>query len=119
MDGRTQFPVIEWIKNQNGCDFVDMITEPGISESIAGKDNMLEQIAWKINISLEKHLSEEIFIAGHHDCAACCRSESGQKEDIMKAVKKIKDLFPKFPVTGLWVNENWEVEVVCVLEGII
>lgn len=28
MDGRTQVPVIEFLKNKYGVDYVDMITEP-------------------------------------------------------------------------------------------
>ena len=110
MDGRAHLPTINWIKAHCSCEYVDMITEPGIAELIAAEDTGLEPIIKKINISLEKHGSKEIFIVGHHDCAGCCHSEEDQIKDIEIAVKKLKNLYPGLQVTGLWVNENWEVE---------
>jgi hypothetical protein len=35
MDGRTQNPVIEWMRKHYGVSYVDMITEPGVDAILA------------------------------------------------------------------------------------
>ena len=35
MDGRTQIPVIEWLKKEYGVDYVNMINEPGPNKILA------------------------------------------------------------------------------------
>jgi hypothetical protein len=47
MDGRTQEPIINYMKQGYKVDYVDMINEPGPVKALAGKDNLdfLKKIA--------------------------------------------------------------------------
>jgi len=38
MDGRVQLPVIHWIKENYGVDYVDMITEAGMDGALASEN---------------------------------------------------------------------------------
>ncbi len=111
MDGRTQVPVIGWMKTNFGVDFVDMITEPGIVR-LFENDEKFQEIVEKIKISAEKHGSEVIAVVAHHDCAGNPVGKDKQVEQLLNAVQKLKRVFRNARIFGLWVNENWEVEVV-------
>ena len=54
MDGRTQIPVIEYIKNKFGVDYVDMVTEPGPNKILAeNKDELImASIKKRVKISM-------------------------------------------------------------------
>lgn len=109
IDGRTQLPVIEWIRKHHGCSYVDMITEPGLVESLSGGLESLKPLITKINISLDKHSSQKVFVVGHHDCAACGRGEFAQKEILRQAAQHLAARFPSCLVQALWVDEYWRV----------
>jgi len=109
MDGRVQLPVINWIRENYIVKFVDMITEPGIDGIISDKNN-IETIIEKIKISLYKHNSNIIFLAGHYDCAGNPVDDKTHKENISKGVERLKQIFPTFSIIGLWVSKRWIVE---------
>lgn len=111
MDGRTQNPVIEWMKSNFEVDFVDMITEPGIVKLFSNEEKF-EEIVKKIKISVEKHGSKLIAVVAHHDCAGNPVEKDKQIEQLKTAVEKLKESFKNVKIFGLWVNENWAVEVV-------
>jgi carbonic anhydrase len=71
MDGRTQIPVIEWMRKRYRVSYVDMITEPGVDAVLAENDDTrtIESIKRKVRISTEKHGSRLIAVVGHYDCA--------------------------------------------------
>jgi carbonic anhydrase len=114
MDGRTQTPVNEWIRNKYGVDYVDTITEPGPNKILAeNKDkSALESIKNRINISVNKHKSTTIAIVGHHDCAGNPTDQETQKKHTLEAIKTVSSWGFNVNVIGLWVNENWEVSEV-------
>jgi len=114
MDGRAQLPLIDWMKGQFGLDYVDMITEPGVDKVMAaGTFNQNEAIKTKVLISVEKHGSRVIVIAGHDDCAGNPVTPEEHKTHLLKGVDKI--LAWKLPVekvVAVWINKDWRVEVV-------
>jgi hypothetical protein len=114
MDGRVQLPVIEWMKKQYKLDYVDMITEPGADKMVAGGSfNQLEAIKNKALISIEKHGSRIIIIAGHDDCAGNPVTPEQHKEHLRQAVKKVLSWkLPVGTVGAVWINKDWKVEVV-------
>lgn len=108
-----QIPVINYIKENYNFDFVDMITEPGIDKVFyENNSDIINSIVNKIKISVEKHGSNVIFIAGHYDCAGNNVDDETHRKHIGESVKNIKLKFPFLKVIGLWVNNNWEVEKV-------
>jgi carbonic anhydrase len=113
MDGRVQEPVIKFLKEKYKVDFVDMITEPGIDRVLVeGDEKILEKIKNKIEISIKKHGSKVVAIVGHTDCAGNPVERKEHLRQIRKGKEILKSMNIKAEILGLWVNENWEVEVV-------
>lgn len=114
MDGRVQLPVINWMKKQYKLDYVDMITEPGADKIMAeGSLEQLNAVKSKVLISVEKHGSRVIVIAGHDDCAGNPVAPEYHRLHLKSALKNILDW--KLPVenaAALWLNREWRVEVV-------
>ncbi len=113
MDGRTQEPVIKYLKEHFNVQYIDTITEPGpvalLAESISAPET--KSILKRIDISVEKHASKGIAIIAHHDCAGNPVDKDKQLEQLSRSIRFIKGKYD-LPVIGLWVNEEWEVELI-------
>jgi carbonic anhydrase len=112
MDGRVQLPVIEYLRKKYDADYVDMITEAGMNGFLVNLEELPRDLLKKIDISLTLHRSKDIFIVGHYDCGGHQVDEHTHHIDIKTAVYKIKNVHPDCNVTGLWVNDKWQVEEV-------
>ncbi len=111
MDGRTQLPAINWIKDNYGIDWVDMITEPGMDGLLAEKPmEELSDIIRKVDISIKVHDTKEIFIVAHHDCIGNPVDEKKHEQHVQKAVEKLKKLKPDMKIIGLWVDHKFTVK---------
>jgi hypothetical protein len=111
MDGRVQLPVIKYLQERFGVDYVDVISEPGPNKILASSSDLatIESIYKRLEISVDHHNSIGIAIVGHHGCAGNPSCESDQKEHTFSAIKRISSKYQSLPVIGLWVDENWEV----------
>lgn len=113
IDGRVQRPVSDWIKSNLNVDFVDTITEPGIDRVLSGGDRaFIEEVKRFVGISVSAHGSHAIVLAGHHGCAADPVLKEKHFEQIRKGLEVIKSWDFDATVVGLFVNKNWEIEVV-------
>jgi len=113
IDGRTQHPVEEWLKSHYQADFVDMITEPGPDKTLClGAKEALQEIRHKVEVSVNAHNSHVVAAACHYDCAGNPVSAEEHKDEIKRAVDIIKSWKLPVEVIALWVNQEWEVEVV-------
>lgn len=97
IDGRVQTPVAEWVKREYGVDFVDMITAPGAVKEVGFAGGALQ-------ISIDKHRSKVVAVAGHWDCAGNPVSDEEHKEMIKNAVEKVKSWGLDIEVVGVWVD---------------
>ena len=111
IDGRTQLPVIDYLKRKYGVDYIDDITEVSPAKILAGRKNavQLKAIQHRLKISLEKHGSEYVAVIAHHDCAGNSVDKKTQLEQIQKSIKTIRSWGFKGALLGLWVDENWLV----------
>jgi len=109
-----QMPVIEWIKREYGVLYIDMITEPGPNKILAKSTDeaKLESIRKRLEISVEKHNSRVVAVIGHYDCAGNPVEEKVQLKQIIAAVQVVKEWNMRIEVIGLWIDKNWQVEVV-------
>jgi hypothetical protein len=109
MDGRTQIPVIDYIRKKYKVDYVDMITEPGPIRVLAeNKDKpTLESIKRRVGISTGKHGSGNIVIVGHHDCAGNPVEKETQLKQIQESIRTVRSWGPKAEIIGLWIDEKW------------
>ena len=95
-------------------EYVDMITEPGPDRILTqGSVKIIESIKRKILVSITAHHSSVIVVVGHHDCAGNPVSKEEHLEQIKKCIEVVALWKLPVRIIGLWVNELWEIEVVC------
>jgi hypothetical protein len=113
IDGRAHRPVHDWLKASFDAEFVDRITDPGADKALAsGSEDVIERIKKEVLISVNAHSSNTVAVVGHHDCAAHPVSEAQHKQDIVEAMATVTSWNLPVQVVGLWVNSEWQVEVV-------
>lgn len=113
MDGRTQEPVIQYLKKRLGVEYVDAVTEPGPIKLLADNDvPWVENIKACCDVSVNKHGAKAVAIISHYDCAGNPQSREIQLEQLRASVAKVRGWYPAIDIYGLWVDENWEVEEV-------
>lgn len=114
MDGRTQLPIINYMKKKYKADHVDMITEPGPIRILAeNKDKTaLDSIKRRVEISTGKHGSEHIAIVGHHDCTGNPVDKETQLRQIKESIKIVRLWGFKGEIIGLWIDEDWTTQEV-------
>lgn len=116
IDGRTQQPVAQWIKEHYHVAYIDMVTEPGADKALAtGTAGLVDALKAKVNISINAHYSTVVAIAGHHGCAANPVSQEEHRSHILSAVQRIAQWGLPITVVGLWVGPEWQVESVVVV----
>jgi hypothetical protein len=111
MDGRVQLPVISYLQERFGVQYIDMITEPGPVLILAEKSrsDAAKSIFNRIAISLEKHQSTGIAVVAHYDCAGNPVAETVQREQLRQSIAAVKKVFPHVEVIGLWADETWSI----------
>jgi len=114
MDGRTQLPVIEFMKKKYSVDYVDTITEPGpikyLSEN--SDQSVIDSIKYRVDISVRKHGSKAICIVGHFGCAGNPVDRGIQIEQLKEAEKTIKSWGFEVDIVKVYIDENWQVQEV-------
>ena len=112
MDGRFIHILNEYIRGNYRYTFVDTITDAGAVNKIINDEDYLKSIEDKVVlISVNKHKSDHIFVAGHSDCAGCPIDDETQKGYIRQAAEQMHNDLPHEAVTGLFVHENGEIEI--------
>lgn len=114
MDGRTQLPVINWMKKKYKVGFVDMVTEAGMDKIVAmnAPPAIINSIKKRAMLSTERHHSHIIAIVGHAECAGNPVTEKQHRAHIRSAMRKIRSWGYARRVVGLWVDETWRVHEV-------
>ena len=110
IDGRIQFPLAKWIKENYSVDYVDAITEPGVDKKIVANSD-LESIKTKVGISINAHQSELIVISGHHDCAGNPVSDEEHIAQIRKGVEIISSWNLSVKIIGVWIDGSWSINL--------
>jgi hypothetical protein len=111
MDGRVQLPVIEYLKDKYGADYVDMITEPGPIKILSENEEKfaVESMRNRARISAECHGSGLVAVVGHYDCAGNPVCREVQRTQTLSAMEVVRSWKLHGQIIGLWVDENWEV----------
>lgn len=114
IDGRTQEPVIDFMKQKYGIDGVDMVTFPGVDGVISslGNFNTIALIRNAVSISIEKHGSRIIAVVGHFDCAGNPGNREHHYAHIRKAVQQVSSWNFDAKIVGFYVNDKWQIEEV-------
>ncbi|MCA9772350.1 MAG: hypothetical protein KC466_08070 [Myxococcales bacterium] len=111
MDGRVQAPVNAYLRTRFNADYVDAVTEPGPALVLAMHDDpgAVQHILRKVNISVDRHASIALAVAGHHDCAGNPAPKEEKILHLLAAVRFLREKYPALPAIALWVDEKLEV----------
>lgn len=112
IDGRVQEPVSQWIRENHGIEFVDVISEPGCDLALSEPSDAEDGMRAKVQISVSAHGTKLVFVSGHHECAANPVSREEHIAHVKKAVERVAAWNLPVRVIGLWVNDSWGVEQV-------
>lgn len=112
MDGRVQKCINDYVSKKTNANYVDTITLAGPSKVISEKEDsdLIENLRFRVDISVNGHGSRYIAVVGHYDCAGVQEDDDTQKTYIINACRKIREWYPNVAVEALWVNEAFEVE---------
>lgn len=110
MDGRVQDAVKDYLKENYGADYVDMVTEPGPNKILADNADkaVIENIKKRVEISFHHHGSKVCAIVGHFGCAGNPTEKQAQVEHLKKAEKVVKSFGFDMEVVLLWVDGDWK-----------
>jgi len=113
IDGRVQYPVMDYLKNNYNIDYFDAANEAGPLLTLTKKTNRCRLISLKEQIisSIEEHDSRFIVLVGHHDCTDNPGDREFQEKQMDEALDYLQRAFGRDKTyVGLYVNEEWKVE---------
>lgn len=115
MDGRVQEIVNEYMKNEYCVPFIDTITIAGPVKVLAEnkKEVLVNDIKFRVGISINKHHSKIVAVTGHHDCLLVKVEDAVQIEFVKEAVKNVQKWFEDVTVIGLFVDKKWDINKIC------
>jgi hypothetical protein len=110
IDGRTQQPLLEWVRRELDVSHVDVVTEPGVDGVLArGDDTTVQALLDKVCVSRLAHGAVALVLAGHHDCAANPGEATSHLQDLSRAVEVVGKALPELPVQAVYVDSTWSV----------
>jgi len=112
MDGRVQEPVIRWMKQKTGATYIDTITEAGPDRIMASTATASRLILQRILVSRDLHKSHDLALVAHADCAGNPGDKAHHLKHLAKATTILKTWNLNMHIMMLWVNEQWEVELI-------
>ncbi|REJ76389.1 MAG: hypothetical protein DWQ47_12345 [Acidobacteria bacterium] len=91
-----------------------MVTCPGANAVLASfRTDRARHIVEEVGVSVRKHMSSVIAVAGHFDCAGNPVSYEEHKEQILRCADRIRNWDFGVRVVGIYVNEWFSIDVVC------
>ena len=114
MDGRVQLPVIQWMSQEYGADYIDAVTEPGPIKILSENEDAtsVASIKRRLDISALLHGSCAIGVVAHYDCGGNPVDEDAQMIQLASAIERVRGWGYGLPIVGLWVDEHWTVHPV-------
>ncbi|RJP24721.1 MAG: hypothetical protein C4527_18240 [Candidatus Omnitrophota bacterium] len=95
-----------------------MITLAGPDKVLSGPNfSVVNNIRERVMVSRQAHGSEIIVMVSHHDCAGNPVSKEEHVAHNHKSVRVIQSWGLPMRIVGIWLDENWQVEVLSDSEG--
>lgn len=113
IDGRVQYPVMEYLKKNYDLSYFDAITEAGPLKILTERTDKCRLFSLKEQIatSLEDNGADLLAIVGHYDCKDNPLDRKQQEGQIKNALDYLAKAYgDQIAYLGLFVNEKWEVE---------
>ena len=106
MDFRVQKPVNDYAERHWGEP--DEITEAGpskiLAENAEEKKAIVENIRYRVDISVNDHHAKVIILVAHNDCRGSKGDKSQQIKDLRESKRRVEAWGYKVPIKLLWVN---------------
>ena len=112
MDGRIQPKVSDYLLTSFGVENLDTVTAAGMVRHVSSDTERTQTILGDLDVSVDKHGSQDIAVVAHNDCAGNPTSDEEQREQVANAVARLMRRHPDAEVIGLWLDSNWTVEQV-------
>ncbi len=108
MDGRIQKPVLEFLEKSYPGYNPDTITEPGPVKLLTPEsfEKGLKRLQERIDISLQVHRADKIFLVAHPDCAGNPVSDQEQIRQLKAAQNQLKKIYKETEIHVIWVENN-------------
>jgi len=113
IDGRIQYPVMDFLKKNYDMSYFDAATEAGPLKILCERTDKCRLFSLKeqIKTSLEVNGSRFIAVVGHHDCKGNPQVRNVQEKQIDEAIEYLRKAYgDEIVYVVLYVNEKWEVE---------
>ena len=113
IDGRIQYPVMDYLRNNYDLAYFDSITEAGPLKILTERTDKCRLFSLKeqISTSLEDNGSTFIAIVGHYDCKDNPLERAEQEKQMDQALGYLGNAYgEKITYVGLYVNDKWKVE---------
>lgn len=110
MDGRPLRKVADYLTASFGVRNLDTITSAGMVRHLAEDTEKTDTILANLDVSIGQHGSTQIAVVAHHDCAANPVPADAQRQQVARAVRRLRQRHPDAEVVGLWLGEHWVVE---------
>lgn len=113
IDGRIQYPVMDYLKQNYNMASFDLLTEAGPLKILTERTDKCRLFSLKeqISTSLEENGSRFIAIVGHHDCKDNPEERDVQEKQIISVIEYLRKAYGEgHSYLGLYVNGKWEVE---------
>ena len=114
IDGRVHLPLISFMQERFGVQYVDLVTEPGVVAVLSAEPDS-ERSAFifsKVDVSVTKHEPKAIAVVAHDDCAGNPISESDQMRQLTESIRQLKARYPDQKIVALWIDRDWAVHEV-------
>ena len=116
LDGRTQLPVVNFLRARFNVEYVDMLTDAGPLGILANTPDSprAEVFFERVDTVIRVHDIKELAIAGHWDCRGNPVPKEQQLEQQQAVVARFRERYPQLQIIGLWVTEEGTVEEIAV-----
>ena len=113
-DARVQAAVISWMCENAGVDTVDQVVEPAVDRVLAtGTGDQVNELRDRVFSSKYTQDSDIIAIVGHYHCTENdLTCQEARRAQIHRAMSRVAQWKMPSHVIGLWLDENWKVQVV-------
>ncbi|MFQ5498515.1 MAG: carbonic anhydrase [Candidatus Zixiibacteriota bacterium] len=111
IDGRTQIPVIDYLRSRFKVEYVDIVSEPGPVDILSSHpdSDRSQSIFDRVELSMRAHNSCGFAIVAHYDCAGNPVEESEQRRQLKVCVRLLARKYPEIEPIGLWIDNTWSV----------
>jgi hypothetical protein len=113
MDGRVQYPVLDYLKNQFEIDFFDTANEVDPLTILSDRTDKCRLISLKekITFSIEEHHSRLVAVVGHHDFSGNSNSREKQETQLSDTIDYLRRAYgDDIMFIGHYVTEEYKVE---------